>query len=74
MAVMLALCSNQMHGLWVQADLQEGRHHLPRESALLSKMMSPAALSELHWTRVPAVVVFGCFMADEEGEFAPGQM
>jgi hypothetical protein len=33
----------------------------------LSKLMSPAALSELHWSRVPAVVVFGCFMADDEG-------
>jgi hypothetical protein len=55
---------------WMQAELQEGRHHLPRESALLSKMMSPAALSELHWSRVPAVVMFGCFMADDEGRQA----
>lgn len=50
-----------------QVELQEGLQHLPRESAVLSKMMSPAALSELHWLRVPAVVIFGCFVADEEG-------
>lgn len=42
---------------------------MPRESALLSKMLSPAAVSELHWTKVPAVVIFGCFVGDEEGEW-----
>lgn len=35
---------------------------------MLSKIMSPAALTELHWTRVPAVVIFGCFVADDDGE------
>lgn len=49
-------------------ELEEGQQHLPRESSVLSKMMSPAALSELHWSRVPAVVVFGCFVADAQGE------
>jgi hypothetical protein len=30
--------------------------------------MSPAALTELHWSRVPAVAIFGCFVADADGE------
>jgi hypothetical protein len=52
----------------MQAELEAGHAGLPREAPVLSKMMSPAALTELHWLRVPAVVIFGCFVADEEGE------
>eukprot|EP00879_Flechtneria_rotunda_P025814 GHRR01027461.1.p1 GENE.GHRR01027461.1~~GHRR01027461.1.p1 ORF type:complete len:271 (+),score=75.01 GHRR01027461.1:661-1473(+) len=48
-----------------QADLEQGHASLPRESPVLSKIMSPASLTELHWSRVPAVVVFGCFAPDE---------
>eukprot|EP00879_Flechtneria_rotunda_P028734 GHRR01030950.1.p1 GENE.GHRR01030950.1~~GHRR01030950.1.p1 ORF type:complete len:185 (+),score=50.77 GHRR01030950.1:424-978(+) len=51
-----------------QADLEQGHASLPRESPVLSKIMSPASLTELHWSRVPAVVVFGCFAPDETGK------
>eukprot|EP00878_Enallax_costatus_P042963 GHUV01050496.1.p1 GENE.GHUV01050496.1~~GHUV01050496.1.p1 ORF type:complete len:165 (+),score=27.93 GHUV01050496.1:486-980(+) len=52
-----------------QEQLEEGHPNLPREAPVLSKIMSPAAMSDLHWTRVPAVVIFGCVVADEEGEW-----
>ncbi|KAF8068340.1 hypothetical protein HT031_002029 [Scenedesmus sp. PABB004] len=50
-----------------QAALEGGEAGLPRESPVLSKIMSPAALAELHWARVPAVAIFGCFVADDDG-------
>eukprot|EP00878_Enallax_costatus_P042615 GHUV01050037.1.p1 GENE.GHUV01050037.1~~GHUV01050037.1.p1 ORF type:complete len:113 (+),score=10.40 GHUV01050037.1:59-397(+) len=53
----------------LQEQLEEGHPNLPREAPVLSKIMSPAAMSDLHWTRVPAVVIFGCVVADEEGEW-----
>jgi hypothetical protein len=52
-----------------QEQLEQGHEGLPREAPVLSKIMSPAALTDLHWARVPAVVLFGCFVADEDGEF-----
>lgn len=56
------------HPAHTQAELEQGDAGLPRESPVLSKMVSPAALTDLRWSRVPAVVIFGCFVADEEGE------
>lgn len=80
-AAALFLCTNNctslqngitiqlVHVVWLlQAQLEEGHPGFPRESPVLSKIMSPAAMAELHWTRVPAVVIFGCFVADEDGE------
>jgi hypothetical protein len=52
----------------LQAQLEGSHPELPRESPVLSKIMSPAALTELHWSRVPAVAIFGCFVADEDGK------
>jgi hypothetical protein len=47
--------------------MEAGRPELPREGPVLSKIMSPAALDDLHWSRVPAVVIFGGFVADADG-------
>lgn len=52
----------------LQEQLMKGHPNLPREAPMLSKIMSSAAMSDLHWTRVPAVVIFGCVVADEEGK------
>lgn len=49
-----------------QEEMLEGRAHLPRESAVLSQLLSPAAISAYHWARPPAVVIFGCLAADDE--------
>ncbi|KAF6254575.1 hypothetical protein COO60DRAFT_1642231 [Scenedesmus sp. NREL 46B-D3] len=49
-----------------QAQLEGSHPELPRESPVLSKIMSPAALTDLHWSRVPAVAIFGCFVADAD--------
>lgn len=52
----------------LQAQLEGSHPELPREAPVLSKIMSPAAATELHWPRLPAVAIFGCFVADADGE------
>jgi hypothetical protein len=49
-----------------QDELQEGRPHLPRESAVLAQLLSPAAITTYHWGRPPGVVVFGCLAGDDD--------
>ena len=49
-----------------QEEMAEGRAHLPRESAVLSHLLSPTALSAYHWGRPPSVVIYGCLAADDD--------
>ncbi|WIA30769.1 hypothetical protein OEZ86_000829 [Tetradesmus obliquus] len=49
-----------------KAQLEGSHPELPREAPVLSKIMSPAAATELHWPRLPAVAIFGCFVADAD--------
>ena len=51
----------------VQEQLEAGAPELPREAPLLAKLMGPTAIAQFKWSRVPAVVIYGCFVADEAG-------
>jgi hypothetical protein len=53
--------------LSLQEQLEAGTPELPREAPLLAKLMCPTAVAQFKWSRVPAVVIFGCFVADEAG-------
>jgi hypothetical protein len=47
-------------------ELAGGRAHLPRESAVLAQLLSPAAIGTYRWGRPPGVLVFGCAAADDD--------
>lgn len=49
-----------------QEELLSGRPHLPRESAVISQLLSPAAITTYHWGRPPGVIVFGYLVADDD--------
>jgi hypothetical protein len=52
-----------------QEQLETAAGDLPRESPVLAKLLSCAAVSQFKWAKVPSVAVFGSFAPEEEGGY-----